>query len=120
MTTRSCVILAALGCILIAATPAPAHTSGNDFRHFSQNERLTYVLGVLDAWQIQGPMLSGVAPTEQAATKHFGALSKCAADKPMSGAQILAIVDKYIADNPAEWHMTTAFLVWKAMTVACK
>jgi hypothetical protein len=37
----------------------------------------------------------------------------------MAYEQTVAIIDKYMQNNPAEWHQSMASLVWVAMNEAC-
>jgi hypothetical protein len=37
----------------------------------------------------------------------------------MEFVQILAIIQKYLENNPAEWHYGMALLVWNALHEVC-
>jgi hypothetical protein len=113
-------ILLVVLCLVASAMPAFAGTSGNEYGELPEELRLTYVAGILDAWDILGPMMSEAPAAERTAVRYFGWLIKCAADKGMTRGQVRAIVDKYLTDNPSEGHMPVAFLIWKAMIAACK
>ena|SRR2546425_432869 len=49
----------------------------------------------------------------------FERLGRCMSERKMTYAQMVAIVDKHMKDNPAQWHQEMTFLVWTAMKAAC-
>ena len=106
--------------LLCYAVSGAAEVTGNKWRDLPPSAQLAYVLGVLDAWQVMGPVLAAVAPTEETAARVFSSIANCAGDKGMTGGQIETIVKEYVNENPAEWPDRMAVLVWSAMTAACK
>ena len=48
----------------------------------------------------------------------IGNIVRCTVGKMPFG-QRRAIVDKYVADHPADWHKDMSMLVWSAVQAAC-
>jgi hypothetical protein len=75
--------------------------SGNEWRQLSQTAQVYYVIGVFDGssefkdtilqTQEQTPVITG-----------FEKVANCAAG--MQVGQVLAIIQRYVETNPAEWH----------------
>jgi hypothetical protein len=86
-----------------------AFTTGNGYRKFSQNDQLSYVVGVIDGLKL-APTLGG----DKADMKWFlGCIRAMEAD------QIKALVDKFLADNPGRWHEPMHTLVYSSLLVPC-
>lgn len=125
-------ILLALLLLLTLTTSAWGYVTGNEYRGFRDDTRLAYVLGVLDGWQQIGANLAPpskspivepdakVMQVQLLYVRLFLDLSRCAVEKQMTHRQTGAIVDKYVSDNPGEWHLPMAFVVFKAMIAACE
>jgi hypothetical protein len=96
---------------------------GNKWKTFPELSRSAYIMGVVDTW-------SNVAEATAEVTKikrsyKTGIVEdtlidnvQCVAQK-MTYKQIVAIVDKYMADNPSQWHFTMPSLIWTAVAEAC-
>jgi hypothetical protein len=90
--------------------------SVNQWKGLSLTQQQYYVIGVFDGGyafrdtilqaQEQTPVITG-----------FTKLVECAAG--MEFVQILAIIQKYLENNPAEWHYGMALLVLTALNEAC-
>jgi Rap1a immunity proteins len=91
--------------------------TGNEWRALSPATRDGYLLGVLDAWVLLDAVTKeSVQPVGRASifTRLVGCLGK-----DMTYGQAIAIVEKYMQDNPSEWHQNMAFLAWIAIDRAC-
>ena len=114
----------AMCCATLAAllsTEASA-LNGNEFRALADYPRMTYVVGVMDTWVDVSNTIGGIGPDDVVATAvatMYGNLPKCASDRKMTNAQVLAIVDKYLRDNPTKWDQWAPVLVWEAIFEAC-
>jgi hypothetical protein len=110
------------GCIAVVSVFAgeAAGITGNEYRALSPLARLSYVVGVVDGWETVG-ILGAIQnePQPSFVTKHTD-LARCPIDRQMTRGQTQAIVDKYIADHPADWNYRAAQLVFLAMYEACK
>jgi hypothetical protein len=81
------------------------------------------VAGVVDAWIALEELTRLVmerkpssGPSDVDLT--FAEITACARGR-MSYLQIYAIVEKYIAQNPAHWHYHMPTLIWSAMSESC-
>jgi Rap1a immunity proteins len=102
---------------LLFAVEASAITSGNEWKQFPLEARQGYILGVVDTWAYFGEAAS-LAGQQPPVVIIFTELVKCAGG--MTYGQINAIVQKYMENNPAEWHFSMASLVWSALHEVCK
>src|SRR6266849_3090137 len=97
-----------------------AALSGTEYRRMSENVKLVYVRGILDGWsQLEVIRMSSKVESRAEDDALYGTIARCMAGR-MSGEQTKAIVDKYVAEHPAQWHEEMALLVWLAMSAACK
>ena len=85
---------------------------GDQWRKLPENGQMLYVWGVVDGWQ--PPPLLG--PHGASLLKHYAPI-RCV--EQMTYGQIMAIVKKYVEENPAKWHFTMSDLVWNALENAC-
>ena len=117
--TRCAALLLALALpVLITSHAAGTSVRGNDWRALDRAGRLSYVLAALDAWQLVG-VLPLKSPDAAVVKTQFVDLPACTAEKGMTGAQVLAIVEKYVTDNPDKWHEPMALLIWRSMHDVC-
>ena len=81
--------------------------TGNAFRRSPVSQRTGYAIGLVSGLSVakfQGPEATGI-------------LVECL--KGMTYGQLLAIIEKYIADNPAEWHHHMNQIANDALVGAC-
>jgi hypothetical protein len=81
--------------------------TGNTYLKFDDHAQVGYVMGVSDAFS-----LIASNPTN---TKLFDSLST-----GMSPKQVHAVVEKYMKDNPQEWHDAMAAIVYLAVVKLVK
>jgi len=84
--------------------------TGNSFRELSHPVKRGYAAGFID-----GLFMSPIFDAPKAEVRWIEA---CA--EGMSSEQIVAILNKYLADNPARWHESMNVLAWVAMKESCK
>jgi hypothetical protein len=107
--------------LLAVAYGDAAAASGNDYQKWDASAKLFYVIGVLEGWASIDEALKGTKSTEPPALGELQlSVVRCMSTKGMTMGQAEAIVNKYIADNPAEWHNRMAYLVLRAMLNACR
>lgn len=104
--------------MLVAPRDALA-LSGNEWKQGSPSSRSAYISGVADTWQI----LAVIEKMNKETSQHpsaalFTDLTICMG-KGMTYGQVSAIVEKYMEDNPSEWHHAMAWLAWRAVNRAC-
>jgi hypothetical protein len=106
-------------CIAILCSESADAIDGNSWKRLGRGEQYAYIMGVLDTWgnvaqliNVTNPKTTG--PTERMFMKHV----ECA-DK-MEYAQLVAIVDKFMADNPSQWHYSMPSIVSTAVSQACQ
>ena len=83
--------------------------TGIEYRAFDTNEKKKYVMGLLDG--------TFLAPFFDAKKNKIEWLERCATG--MNDAQIIAVVDRYLSDNPARWHESMNALAFLAFKHAC-
>jgi Rap1a immunity proteins len=102
---------------LLFAVDAEA-ISGNDWKQIDPEEQRFYVVGVVDAWQHLEQVASRSVIPPSGAITVFTKIVKCV-EKGMTYAQMVAIVQKYMENNPPKWHYGMTSLVWSALNEAC-
>lgn len=92
--------------------------SGNDWLALDEGVRVIYVAGVIEAWlHLWG--VTKIPPPEQP-TRTTGILStfgECT--NKMTYKQIYAIVEKWMKENPSQWHNNMVGLVGLALARNC-
>ena len=83
--------------------------SGNDYRNWDATEKDRYAIGL-----IEGMLL---APFFGASKEQLSWLEECTTR--MTSTQIVAILDKYLDENPARWHDGMHAIGYGAMNDAC-
>jgi hypothetical protein len=119
----------ALRCILFLvainalSSGAEGDVTGNEWKTLAEGERKMYVIGVTDAWsELARFVRHDTNQTKRALTtpeKIFFFNVSCFIDRQMPKSQIIAIVDQYMTEHPAEWHEDMTTLVLKATGKAC-
>jgi hypothetical protein len=102
---------------ILMPTVTVSATTGNEWRAMSPALRDGYLLGVLDAWVLlEAVTRDSVQPVGRASmfTRVVGCLGK-----DMTYGQTIAIIGKYMQDNPSEWHHPMSLLAWIATDRAC-
>src|SRR3989304_4019674 len=112
-------ILVVLSVLLTLFSGQAAALSGSEYRTLSDSSKFFYVAGVLDGWGNVIGVMDGAKEKSRTVDHMFGTIIRCAAGRMPHG-QVRAIVDKFVADNPAKWHLQMEGLVWEAMWEACK
>jgi hypothetical protein len=98
--------------------PAPvAAMTGNEWRALPMAARTSYVTGVVDNLVDFGAAVRSLVPAEKrtASEKMLVSFEECIAKTPRPPSQLVAIVDKYIKDNPGQWHTRMSGLVFEAL-----
>ena len=75
-------------------------------------------MGVVDTWGNIVQMYQVTKEVPNIATDSFVRLNNCMA-KGMTYNQIFAIVEKFMADDPSQWHTEMSSIVWAAINNAC-
>ena len=83
--------------------------TGTQYRSLNGIDRQKYAMGLID-----GILLS---PFFGADNKRLAWLELCATG--MNGEQIVAILDKYLRENPARWHESMNTLTYFSMKQEC-
>lgn len=87
----------------------PGFYTGNNYVRSADNVRAGYVTGFIDGL-LASPLYGAKSPSLQK-------LILCM--DQMTNDQVTAIVDKWLADNPAVWHLQMNALAFSAVTLAC-
>jgi Rap1a immunity proteins len=91
--------------------------TGNDWRALPAAARASYVTGVVDNLVDFGAAVRSLVPAEKrtASEKMLVSFEDCIAKTPRPPSQLVAIVEKYVKDNPAQWHARMSGLVFEAL-----
>jgi hypothetical protein len=117
-TRWQCVALIVFCGLLAPLWPAPAGAvTGNDWRALPAAARASYVTGVVDNLVDFGAAVRSLVPAEKrtASEKMLVSFEDCIAKTPRPPSQLVAIVEKYVKDNPAQWHTRMSGLVFEAL-----
>jgi hypothetical protein len=113
-----------LAVLLVIAVPAPVLAlDGNGWLKQSEIVRVAYVGGLVDAWAhvsavVQETRAERPAYTSGEVEKLLVKMTECLAGKPHR--QTMAIIEKYMKDNPGKWHHAMADSAFVAVWAACK
>jgi len=102
----------------LSGWPSPAFAmTGNEWRALPMAARTSYVTGVVDNLVDFGAAVRSLVPAEKrtASEKMLVSFEECIVRTPRPPGQLAAIVDKYIKDNPAQWHGRMSGLVFEAL-----
>ena len=83
--------------------------SGNEFRSLSHEAKRGYAIGVIDGLFL--------APFFDAPKEELRWIERCATG--MTDEQVMAILEKFLRDNPARWQEPMNILAWVAMKEGC-
>jgi hypothetical protein len=122
-TLRAAIVFAVF--LIVVPEGAQAGTSGNDWNKFPEGQKWGYILGVIDSWVENSSMRelvsrTGTSGTLDGLSMREAELSRCLDARSMPLSQVVAIVKKYMQDNPANWHFSMTGEVMLAMSDACK
>jgi hypothetical protein len=92
----------------------PGITTGNDYQDYSVTDRQRYLAGVLDGIYL-APQLA-----QQQHLARVEKLSRCESVMRLTGVQLVAIVDHYMADHPEQWGGSMNTIAYKALADACR
>jgi hypothetical protein len=87
--------------------------SGNDFQTFSPTGQKSYIDGIIDGFYY-APMIA------QSNNTHASEIQRCLLAMHATDTQLVAIVNKYMADNPQLWGQKMNFITMAALFRACK
>jgi len=112
-------VAAVLFCALFAPllpTAAQAVT-GNDWRALPAAARTAYISGVVDNLVDFGAAVRSLVPADKrtGSEKMLVSFEDCIAKTPRPPSQLVAIVEKYVKENPAQWHARMSGLVFEAL-----
>ena len=102
----------------LSGWPSPASAmTGNEWRALPIAARTSYVTGVVDNLVDFGAAVRSLVPAEKrtASEKMLVSFEECIVRTPRPPSQLVAIVDKYVKDNPAQWHGRMSGLVFEAL-----
>jgi hypothetical protein len=113
-----CVAVVLFCCLLAPMLPSSAAAvTGNDWRALAASARTAYVSGVVDNLVDFGTAVRSLVPAEKrsGSEKMLVNFEDCIAKTPRPPSQLVAIVDKYVKENPGQWHARMSGLVFEAL-----
>jgi hypothetical protein len=111
-------VVAVLCCLLMSLIPSPAAAvTGNDWRRLSAAAKTAYVSGVVDTLMDFGAAVRSLVPAEKrsASDKTLVSFEGCIGKTPRFPSHLVAVVDKYVKENPAERYARMSALVFEAL-----
>ena len=123
------VMLAILTSVAVFAQPTSVTAQrsgimGNDYQQFTGDMKLGYAMGLFHGLIVATIVVANPDPslpfTATAATPQpppGTMLYNCL--RGMTNGQVQAILDKYLADHPAEWHHQLADIATNALVLPC-
>jgi hypothetical protein len=114
--TRERMVLSLLCGILF--TVHAAAVTGNEWKQLPLPAQETYVIGVVDTWNSLEKLRLTLGKGSEEASSIVTPLVNCIKEK-MTYGQMIAIVQKYIGDNPAHWHYDMPSIIRVAIHEAC-
>ena len=115
-TCRVALLASWIWLVIVIAVPHAEALTGNEWKRMGEFARQFYVVGVVDAWASVASIQKEF-PVSGAGV--LSRLARCAFEREMTYAQMAAIVEKYMANHPENWHRAMSWLVWEAMNDAC-
>ena len=113
-----CVAVILFCCLLTPLLPSSAGAvTGNDWRALPASAKTAYVSGVVDNLVDFGAAVRSLVPAEKrsGSEKMLVSFEDCIAKTPRPPSQLVAIVDKYVKENPGQWHARMSGLVFEAL-----
>ncbi len=109
-------LMAIIATVSIIGSPSRAVSlDGNAWKKMPDVAQRAYIMGIIDTWALHVELEKRAAGPTSIYTK----IVDCMTDK-MPYSQVVAIVRKWMQENPASWHYDMASLVWGAMNDTCK
>jgi len=109
-------IVCLIACLILAAPIANADMTvgrgfltGNDFRSLNTSAKINYAMGIIDGFA-GAAFIFG----EGDSTWIADCLGTAQSD------QVVAIFEKYLKENPGEWHYAMNALAASALNIACR
>jgi hypothetical protein len=90
--------------------------TGNEWIQLTHTAQQYYIIGILDGWDNFGTI---TLLTEQQSPVGIGFTKQIECTIGMTYPQINVIIQKYMKNNPAQWHYSMALLVWPALADMC-
>ena len=110
-------LLSLTSCLIATAETAPKEPvsikngflTGNSFRELGLPAKRKYVAGFIDG--------AFIAPMFDAPKSELRWLERCVTG--MTDEQLVAVVDKWMSENPARWHQSMNMLTFVALKEGC-
>ncbi len=117
------ILVAALSCLLGSMLPQRVQAlTGNDWQRFSSDAKFAYVAGTVDTFVGLGMIIRKNVSAERQSTNEKIILKfhDCVRRTPGPYDPIVAIVQKYMNENPGRSHKSMAESVWYAIQSECE
>ncbi len=109
-------------CFSFLTVPTVNALTANEWKKLEPAEQQAYICGVVDTWRNFATLENyakgqGDSPPD-ATAQIFAEVAHCTAGKGITYKQIIAVVRKYLKNNPSEWHIDMASLIFEAVHAA--
>ena len=116
-----CHVVAILACFVVPPFDVFA-ISGNQWNtELSQQGRQAYVIAIVDSWElVRATTLKYPSQTKAGVYEEIHVeVAKCISDEHLPYSQLVAIVDKWMKDNPNAWQYSMPTNIYTAIKGAC-
>ena len=121
MKLRLVAMFVILDVVLIVSSPGlvSAQLTGYGWRNLPEDRRFWYVIGAYDGTQLPQHLDRDLFPSapKSPTNMHLEGISACMKDTPRD--QVVAMVEKYVRDHPAEWLRPMPLLLFSTLSEAC-
>jgi hypothetical protein len=114
---RDIVLLAVMAVVL--RTGFAEAISGEEWRKLSPPSRITYVLGIVDAWTGLLIVQESLGTHDRAVTA-FNDVVACVRDRAMAASRMTEVVEKYVSDNLGLTGKDMPDIVFAALSQNCR
>jgi len=94
------------------------YVRGNDFLQYNNNEKSKYIMGVADGLLSSEVYLNKDSAAD--ALSNIVKLRECLRTTIDNNNQLVAIVEKYLSNNPEEWSLSMNIIFFESMKDVCK
>jgi len=114
------VALAVIAVVMLLSPVLALGLGVNEWKQLGKDYRQAYIVGAADATHHIGDMLElDLEAGTHLLVKRLVDISNCLVKRNMYTGQVVAIVEKYVNDNPEEWHFPMGSQTWAALSKAC-
>jgi len=114
------VALAVIAAVVLLSPLLAMGLDVNEWKQLGKVYRIAYIAGAADATHHIGDMLElDLKAGTHLLVKSLVDVSNCLVGRNMKTGQVVAIVEKYVKENPEYWNLPMGGQTWTALVKAC-